>query len=279
MNNRFIRTFYAVFQIALVLFSYLWYRWVTYYLVKPGSRQDAFDKVHERGAERLFQTFANLRGAYIKLGQFLSTQAFLPPAYIIAFARMQDQVRPVSFAKVAKSLEREWGSDWRSKLESIDEKPLAAASIAQVHRAKLKDGRDVVVKVQYPGIDQFFHADLALVGAMLPLYIRLVEASFKELRTTIDYKAHIGELFDYIGRELDYSNEIHFQKKMAEDFAAWKTVKVPELVEELCTKRIICMEFVNGIRIVDWFSNATDDDRDDVFETFSDCLLYTIIVK
>jgi predicted unusual protein kinase regulating ubiquinone biosynthesis (AarF/ABC1/UbiB family) len=279
MNNRVIRTLYAVLQIFLVLLSYLWYRWVTYYLVGRGGREAAFERVHERGARRLFHTFARLRGAYIKLGQFLSTQAFLPPAYLLEFAKMQDQVRPVSFAKVATALAHEWGPGWRDKIESIEEKPLAAASIAQVHKARLKDGRDVVIKVQYPGIDSFFHADLALVAVMLPLYIKFVQAAFSDLRTTIDYQAHIAELFDYIGRELDYGNEIKYQKKMAANFAGWKTVKVPALVEELCTRRTICMEFVQGKSIMEWFSNSADDDRADVFETFTDVLLYSVIVK
>lgn len=279
MNNRFVRTIYAVMQIGLVLLAYLRYRFVTYYLVGRGNREAAFERVHERSAKRLFHTFAKLRGAYIKLGQFLSTQAFLPPAYLLEFAKMQDQVRPVSFAKVEKALAQEWGADWRSKLQSIEEKPLAAASIAQVHKAKLKDGREVVVKVQYPGIDNFFHADLALVGSLLPLYIKIVELTFKDLRTTINYQALIDELFGAIGKELDYANEIRLQKRVAENFKNWKTVKVPQLIDELCTHRIICMEFVNGVRIVDWFTNANDDDRADVFETFSDALLYKIVVK
>lgn len=279
MNNRFVRTIYAVLQIGLVLLAYLRYRFVTFYLVGRGGREAAFERVHEASAKRLFHTFAKLRGAYIKLGQFLSTQAFLPPAYLLEFAKMQDQVRPVSFAKVEKALAQQWGADWRSKVESIEEKPLAAASIAQVHKARLKDGRDVVVKVQYPGIDDFFHADLALVGAMLPLYIKVVEATFKDLRTTINYQSLIDELFGAIGKELDYANEIRLQKVVAANFSRWKTVKVPALIDDLCTRKIICMEFINGVRIVDWFTKAEDEDRHDVFETFSDALLYMIVVK
>ncbi len=280
MNNRILRTLYAVFQIGLVLFSYLWYRIVRYPFLNAEKREAAFERLHENGAKRLFHTFASLRGAYIKLGQFLSTQAFLPPAYLIEFAKMQDQVRPVSFRKIEAALAREWGSDWRTHLTSIEEKPLAAASIGQVHRADLKDGRQVVVKVQYPGIEDFFHADLALVGAMVPIAIRMVESTFKELRTTINYRALIAELFGHIGRELDYANEIYYQEKMAGHFANWKTVKVPELVKELCTRRVICMEYIEGVRIVDWFSSSTnEDDKADVFETFSDCLLYSVVVK
>lgn len=279
MHNRFVRTFYAVFQIARVLFAYLWYRYVTYTITQRGHRREALKRVHEKSAKLLFVTFSNLRGAYLKLGQFLSTQAILPPAYLIEFTKMQDQVTPVPFSEIEKALATDWGPDWRSKLKSISEKPLAAASIAQVHRAVLADGRDVVVKVQYPGIKRYFSQDLSLVGTMLPWYIKIIEVAFKDLRTTIDHKAMIGELFDYINRELDYRNEVANQQKMRTHFASWKSVIVPEIVPELCTDHTITMIFIEGQKILDWFDKADQDRRDMVFETFVDFALYTMVVK
>jgi ubiquinone biosynthesis protein len=279
MNNRFIRTAYAVIQIALVLLAYLWYRRVTYYFSGPGKRRLALDRVHQRSADRLFRTFANLRGAYIKLAQFLSTQAILPAPYLIEFSKMQDQNSPVAFEIIEKALAREWGDNWRDNLESIDPLPLAAASIAQVHRARLKNGRAVVVKVQYPGIDAFFTRDLDLIEFMLPWYIKAVEMNYSELRTTINHSAMLRELFSYIARELDYENEVVYQKKMANLFRDWKSVVVPEVVDELSTKRIICMDFIEGTRILAWFDRADQESRDKVFETFADFGLYTMMAK
>lgn len=279
MKNRFIRTFYAVFQIARVLFAYVWYRQVTYYLKGRGRRRAEFEKVHERCAKLLFRTFSRLRGAYIKLAQFLSTQAILPPVYLIEFAKMQDQVEPMPFEKIEKALAHEWGPDWRRKFRDIDPKPLAAASIAQVHKATLADGREVVLKVQYPGIEEFFNKDLQLVGTMLPYYIKAIEFTYTELRTTVDHQAMIRELFGYIARELDYENEVHYQKKMQEFFATWKSVVVPKIVDELCTKKIICMEYIEGTRVIEWFENASQEDRDLVFETIMDAAFYTMVVK
>jgi ubiquinone biosynthesis protein len=279
LQNRFFRTAYAIMQIFRVLAAYLWYRFATYYVVGPGNRRQALDKVHERCADSLFLTFANLRGAYIKLGQFLSTQAVLPQAYLLQFVRMQDQVTPVDYHLVEKALHEEWGPDWRAKLTSLDPKPLAAASIAQVHRAVLADGRDVVVKVQYPGIKRFFSKDLALVGFMLPIYIKIIQAAFPDLRSGLDTNAMIRELFTYINMELDYRNEVRNQLKMGKHFATWKTVVVPELVPELCTDHVICMKYYEGTKIVDWFGTVDQEKQDMLFETFVDFALYTWVVK
>lgn len=279
MNNRFSRTAYAITQIFRVLIAYLWYRWVTYYLVGRGKRRPALDRVHERSAKLLFVTFANLRGAYIKLAQFLSTQAILPPAYLIEFSKMQDQVEPMPFERIEGRLTQEFGPEWRGRFKSIESQPLASASIAQVHRASLDDGREVVLKVQYPGIETFFTKDLQLIRTMFPWYIRIIQAAFKELRSTIDHEAMIHELFSYIERELDYENEVYYQKKMTKHFEGWKTVLIPTVVDELCTRHVICMDFVQGTRILEWFDHATQDDRDMVFETFVDFALFTMVVK
>ena len=279
MRNRFIRTAYAVFQISLVLFAYLWYRQITYRIVGKGKRRPALDRVHEKCAARLLTTFGRLRGAYIKLGQFLSTQAVLPAPYLVAFSKLQDQVEPVPFFDISATVHREWGPGWRDRVKHIDESPLAAASIAQVHRARLADGREVVLKVQYPGIDELFRKDLRLIAAMYPKFMKAIEMSYPELRTTIDRDALVRELFTYIERELDYENEVANQKKMAALFADWKSVIVPDIVEDLCTRRLICMSYVEGERILDYFDRADQDGRDLMFETLMDFSLYTMVVK
>ncbi len=279
MNNRFLRTAYAVTQIALVLVSYLWYRLITYRFIGKGKRREALDRVHERQAKRLFITFSRLRGAYIKLAQFLSTQAILPPPYLIEFAKMQDQVAPVPFSAFETRLVAELGPDWRKHFNSVSEQPLASASIAQVHRAELTDGRQVVLKVQYPGLETFFTKDLQLISSMLPWYIKAIQLTYPELRSGIDHNAMIRELFGYIERELDYENELVYQKKMAGHFAEWKSVIVPTPVEELCTRHLLCMDYIEGKRILEWFDGAPQEDRDMVFETFVDFALYTWVVK
>lgn len=278
IHNRFFRTFYAVYHIAMVLGAYLWYRVFTYYVVGAKGREAAIEQVHERTSQRLFDAFANLRGAYIKLGQFLSTQAVLPKAYLLQFVKMQDQVTPVGFDKIEAALAQAWGPEWRAKLKTIETKPLAAASIAQVHRAVLADGRDVVVKVQYPGIKRFFSKDLALVGALLPYGIRIIQWAFPDLRSGIDHDAMIKELFVYINLELDYRNEVTNQLKMAKHFAGWKSVIVPEVVTELCTDHVIVMVYVEGIKIIEWFDGADQENRDILFETFVDSQFYSWVV-
>ena len=278
MHNRFLRSSYAVLQVTRVLAAYLWFRAVTWYLVGREKRPEALERVHERCAALLFDTFANLRGAYIKLGQFLSTQAILPQAYLLQFVRMQDQVTPVAFREIEDALAREWGPGWRDHLRSIDPTPLAAASIGQVHRGVLSDGREVVIKVQYPDIQRFFSKDLALVETLLPVAIAIIRTAYPAVRTGIDHRAMARELFRYINLELDYRNEVLNQQKMTAHFATWKSVAIPEIVPELCTAHVITMLYQAGARIHDWFETASQEQRDMLFETYMDFSFYSYVV-
>lgn len=203
------------------------------------------DLLHELGAQDVRGTVLALRGALLKVAQLLATRAdLLPEAYTRALAPLQDRVPPRPFAEVAATLGRELGGRLAA-FEWIDPRPVAAASIAQVHRARLTSGRDVVLKVQHRSVRRLLGADLAalLRGAWL------VDRAFPPSR-----QAPLGEeLAAHVAGEVDFVAEARAARRMRALFAhgAVPGVRVPEVVEELCTAKVLTMEHVAGERLGD----------------------------
>ncbi len=123
----------------------------------------------------------------------------LPLEYIEAFQQLQNDAQPVPFPLIEKTLRRSWGSDWREQFAWLDETPVAVASIAQVHRAQLKDGRDVAVKVRLPGVKRIFEQDAKVFQAVAAL----VAPTFREF----DLQQAIEQLLIMTAMELDFRNE------------------------------------------------------------------------
>jgi predicted unusual protein kinase regulating ubiquinone biosynthesis (AarF/ABC1/UbiB family) len=195
-------------------------------------------------ADELVARLGEMKGAAMKLGQVLSTIDFdLVPegerdAFKAKLAALRDDAPPVPFERQRALVESELGGPLSSQFADWDPEPVAAASIGQVYRARTRDGRDVAVKVQYPGIAEAVEADLRGIGVLLPLVKRLAPG--------LDAKAIARELRERIGEELDYEIEAQHQRRVARAFRGHPHVVVPAVDTAMSTRRVLVTEFVAG---------------------------------
>ncbi|MFZ9888306.1 MAG: ABC1 kinase family protein, partial [Myxococcota bacterium] len=192
---------------------------------------------------------------FVKLGQILSMRSdLLPLAFTRELSRLQDQVPPVPFADVRLQIERGLGRPLDELFASVDENPLASASIAQVHAARLGDGADVVVKVQRPGIAHEIRAD----ASILLLLARLLELVLEEFAT---YRVHdLAQEFERgLLAELDFTSEAQNLRAFRAFNQDREGVYVPRVFDELCCRTVVTMERVWGRRISDL---AAEEDQE-----------------
>lgn len=196
-------------------------------------------------AEELAEDLEELGPTFVKLGQLLSTRPdVLPAPYVQALARLQDRARPFDFDEVEAIVERELGVRIAKGFAELDRTPMAAASLGQVHRAKLRDGRPVAVKVQRPGIRERITADLEALAEI---------ADFVDRRTETGRRYRFSEMLAEFRRamlaELDYRAEAHNLKVLAHNLAEYDRIVVPQPVDDYCTERVLTMELVGGRKV------------------------------
>ncbi len=192
--------------------------------------------------ERLVRAFTELGPTFVKLGQILSTRPDLLPETIIhELTRLQDRVDPIPFEQIEELLREQLGNDFRARFETLDEEPLASASIAQVHRASLATGEQVVLKIQRPGLKPKIVSDLNILKAIAGyLEDAFPEANAMDLRGTIDGFAKS------LSQEVDFRIEARNMDRFRRNFAEEPRVRIPRVFEELSTSDVLCMEFVEG---------------------------------
>jgi predicted unusual protein kinase regulating ubiquinone biosynthesis (AarF/ABC1/UbiB family) len=189
-------------------------------------------------AERIVRELGQLKGAAMKVGQLLSLQdSMLPPEVTGVLAALQRQAPPIPFSIVERQLDAELPG-WRDVIERLEPAAIAAASIGQVHRGFLHDGRPVAVKIQYPGIDRIIEADLVNLR-------RLLQSLFA-LFTDADFGPVWGEVRDRLREELDYVNEAENLRRMAGLWAASADVMIPGVIDAASSRRVLTMDFVAG---------------------------------
>ena len=189
-------------------------------------------------AERIVSALGELKGAAMKVGQMLSLQdALLPPEVAEVLRVLQRQAPPIPFDVVKRQLDAELPG-WRKTIKRLEPVAIAAASIGQVHRGVLLDGRPVAVKIQYPGIDEIIEADLVNLR-------RLLKSLFA-LFSDADFGPIWLELRDRLREELDYVNEAENLRRMAELWAGSGDVVIPGVIDEASSRRVLTMEYVAG---------------------------------
>lgn len=197
--------------------------------------------------ERLRLAFEELGPTFIKLGQLLSSRPdLLPPAYLEELARLQDKVPPVSWEEIDAVFRRECGVSAEAIFPVFEHEAMAAASIGQVHRARLQDGRQVVVKVRRPGIAQLVAVDLEIFAHIAAL----MEQYLEELRGHSP-SGVVEEFAASLSRELDFSIELANIQRFALQFKGNPTLHVPTVYPELSSSRILVMEYIDGIKASD----------------------------
>ena len=199
---------------------------------------------HTWSARQLYDLAIRRQGLFIKFGQLVGSRPdLIPDEYIPILSRLQDQVPPKRFPVIERQLVRELGRPLADVFAEFDEASIAAASLAQVHRARLKDGREVAVKVQYPGIWDIVQADLSAIRFLL----RVLAA----LERNLDFTPIIQELSRTIPQELDFINEGHNAELIARNFAGREDIIVPNIFWEYTTQRVLVMEYLEGVKITD----------------------------
>lgn len=192
-----------------------------------------------RNAARIADTLGEMKGAAMKVGQMLSLHAgLLPPEVSAVLSVLQKEAPSVSFEVMERELRREL-ENFDALFESLEPEAFAAASIGQVHLGVLRDGRQVAVKIQYPRADRMVEADLKNLKALLGNLVRLF--------TDIDFEPIWEEVKERLLEELDYLNEAENLRRMAAMHADLPEIIVPDVVQEATTRRVLTMEFVDGI--------------------------------
>ncbi|HVF35258.1 MAG TPA: AarF/UbiB family protein [Candidatus Saccharimonadia bacterium] len=203
------------------------------------------DIVPDSNAEAFVADLEKLGPTFVKIGQSLSTRPDLvPPEYVVALERMQDDVAPVEFEAIREAIERELGVRLSKAFETFDEKPLAAASLAQVHRATLRGGRAVAVKVQRPDVEAEVKRDLDALAKLAGTATQLSDAGRR-----FGFGEWVEELRRTISAELDYRLEAENLERFAENLKPYRRLFVPAPVHDLSSARVLTMDFVPGAKV------------------------------
>jgi predicted unusual protein kinase regulating ubiquinone biosynthesis (AarF/ABC1/UbiB family) len=223
------------------------------------GREAALERRHLDAAEQIVTALGTMKGAAMKVGQVLSfvDTGLIPPEHRDEFqaklAKLRDAAPTVSFKEMRKVIEQELDDELAEVFAEFDEVPIAAASIGQVYRARLHDGREVAVKVQYPGVAQAVRADLQNIGMILRLAKRIAPG--------LDPKTVGDEIRNRIEEELDYELEAQNQRTLARIYRGHPFIVVPEVVTSLSRERVLVSEYVEGIGFED-AKELPQDERD-----------------
>jgi predicted unusual protein kinase regulating ubiquinone biosynthesis (AarF/ABC1/UbiB family) len=195
--------------------------------------------------EELADDVERMGPTFIKLAQLLSTRAdLLPQAYLDALARLQDNVGPFSFGEVEQIVSAELGVRLSKAFSEFESQPIAAASLGQVHRARMRDGRSVVVKVQRPAIRETMSHDLEVLADIADFFDGHTEAGRK-----YEFAGVLEELRKSLMSELDYRQEARNLSTIADNLREFDRIVVPQPVEDYTTSRVLTMDYISGKKI------------------------------
>ena len=214
-------------------------------LRRPARSADELSEVHQRAADRILALALDMRGVMIKMCQAVATRAdVFPPEFVERLKQCHDAVPPQPYAAIRAVVEAELGKPLDAIFSEFEEHPIASASLAQVHRARLQDGREVAVKVQYPDIEDIIRTDLANMRRVCRIY-EFFDPQPLELLPLLT------ELTTHLGYELDFQREARCAERVRALFADDEHVVIPEIYADWGSKRVLVMELVGGIKITD----------------------------
>jgi predicted unusual protein kinase regulating ubiquinone biosynthesis (AarF/ABC1/UbiB family) len=214
-------------------------------------------EIQQRTADQLFKVLGQLKGGAMKMGQAMSVfEAALPEEiagpYRAALTKLQEAAPPMPAGSVHKVLAAELGPRWRQRFRELDDNPAAAASIGQVHRAIWKDGREVAVKIQYPGAGEALISDLNQLSRL--------GGMFRVVQPGLEIKPLIAEMRTRIAEELDYELEAAAQKAFAKAYADDEEILVPRVVA--ASPRVLVTEWIGGTPLARIIASGAAEDRD-----------------
>lgn len=207
--------------------------------------KDIDEQKYIRHARRALKTFIDLGPSYIKLGQWLSTRAdILPQPYLEILSKLQDEVPPVEFSKVKPIIEADLGTI-ETRYEQFTTSALSGASLGQVHLAKYK-GKQVIVKVTRPEIEETVGKDIYILKRILPLASRFIDPNLR-----FSFDAMLAQFIETINEEMDYRVEAQNLATIKHNLRGDRSIIIPNVISELTSKHVITMEYKPGIKITD----------------------------
>jgi predicted unusual protein kinase regulating ubiquinone biosynthesis (AarF/ABC1/UbiB family) len=224
-------------------------------------------------AQRLTRRLSQMRGAAMKVGQLLSLEGadILPPEFSDALAALRASADTMPPSQLRRVLGREYGEGWQSRFERFEFEPIAAASIGQVHAARTTDGRELALKIQYPGIARSIDSDVDNVAALLH--------ATRILPVEIDVTGIVAEAKRQLRQEADYQLEAASLRRYRELVADEPAVQVPRVHDDLTTKRVLAMDFARGLPIEELRAPETPQSRRDEVGTLLQRLLFREIFE
>ena len=251
-----LQRFRRAIRIWIILFGLIFYLWFdskkcTYLKGYNARRRERRNTLR---AKWLTKELVNLGSAFIKLGQLLSARAdVIPSEWVNELTSLQDRVPPFDFEEVQKILKKQLGNSYK-KIKSIDEIPVGSASLAQVHKATLDDTNNVIFKVQRPDIEKFFRLDLDVMNQVAKVVQRI-----KSLSRGNDWVGIAKESRRVLLRELDFRIEAQYAARFKQQFMDDRNILVPSVFWDLSTSKILCLEYLPGIKINDIESLKNND--------------------
>ena len=221
------------------------------------SKDEVNAELMEKAANQLFSVLGELKGGAMKVGQALSVlEAAIPEEfgepYREALTKLQKDAPPLSAAKVHRVLDGQLGTKWRDRFTSFDDDPVASASIGQVHKGVWRDGREVAVKIQYPGADEALRADLKTM--------RRLTSVLKQIAPGADVQGVVDELVERTEMEMDYRLEADNQRAFAKAYEGHPHFVIPHIVGS--SPKVVVSEWVEGKPMADIIRSGTPDERD-----------------
>jgi predicted unusual protein kinase regulating ubiquinone biosynthesis (AarF/ABC1/UbiB family) len=228
-------------------------------------RREIDRRTHESNAIRIFDSMTQMKGAFMKLGQMLSLQAHtLPEPYLRRLADLQWEAPPMHATLMRMQFRNETGKAPEEIFDGFERDPFAAASLGQVHRARLRSGEAVAVKIQYPGIERSIDSDFSNLKAMLST-IRLSREQYGEVWNAVE------EVRRHFHREVDYVQEADTIEEFRRLLRDRDDVRIPRVYREFSTARVLTMEYIQGKHLRDYLkTNPSQAERDAVADRLLD---------